>query len=99
LASPFIGLAIGALSARFHARWRRGRVLFSLLTLYLAASLFGLALSFYDLFVRGVGPGPNLESLFSGVLATLWGLTFGGYFVFLWPLAHLNHKLLWSRLE
>lgn len=99
LVSPLIGLLISALSVRFHARWRRGRALFSLVTLYLAASLFGLSVSLYDVFIRGVGPGPNVENIFSGVLATLWGLTIGGYFVILWPLAYLNHKLLWLKLD
>ena len=32
--------------------------------------------------------------MLQAVLAVLWGLTFTGYFVVLWPLAYLNHSLL-----
>jgi hypothetical protein len=30
------------------------------------------------------------------VLAVLWGLTFGGYALVLWPLSFFNHRLVWQ---
>jgi hypothetical protein len=99
LAAPLIGLLMGVSSAWFDTRWQGGRALFSLVSLYVAASLFGFAMTLYDLFVRGIGPAPSLENLLSGIAATLWGITFTGYFAILWPLAYLNHRLLWLRLE
>ncbi|HEY9282971.1 MAG TPA: hypothetical protein VIP46_05920 [Pyrinomonadaceae bacterium] len=94
LASPFIGLAVGRLlrpTYRFKRKWQ---ALLSLPALYLAAALFGLAVGAYEAFWVREFNRPAGEVIFETVLAWLWGLTFLFYFVALWPLAFLNHRLL-----
>ena len=94
LASPFIGLAVGRLLRPAYKFGKKWQALLSLLALYSAAALFGLAVGLYDAFWldrpdRGAG-----EVILQAVIAYLWGLTFLFYFVVLWPLAFLNHRLL-----
>ncbi len=83
LASPLIGLLVGRLYLSAYALGTGGRAVASLATLYLSAALFGLA-----------GGAGDPQFFF----AVLWGLTFTGYFVLLWPLAYLNHSLI-ARLR
>jgi hypothetical protein len=93
-ASPFIGLIIGLSFKRAGSFHVIGKVLFSLLSLYLAASLFGLAVGMYDA-LRDIPDRIPSAVVIQAVLAYLWGLTFLGWVVILWPLAFLNHTLLW----
>ena len=98
LLAPFIGLAAGLSSAIFPAEGRLGKALFSLVSLYTAAAIFGLGMGLYDL-VTGQNSGDGWRRIPSAVviqaaIATLWGLTFTGYFIVLWPLAYVNHAIL-----
>ena len=100
LASPFIGVLVGVLVERLHALSPPRRVLVSLASLYLAACLFGVAVGVYDL-LTGVNAGPGWRRIPSAVviqslLGVLWGLTFTGYVLLLWPLSYANHLLVWN---
>jgi hypothetical protein len=97
--APFIALAAGFASRFFPSAGTLRRALFSLVSLYVAAALFGLGVGVYDLLT---GPGPRIPSavVIQAMLATLWGLTFTGYFAILWPLSYVNHSMVlraWDR--
>ena len=91
LGSPPIGIAIGLIAYRTGPWTTRWRVPLSLVTLYLAATLWGLCIGVFD--ARFLGTPNDIPSavVIQTVLAVLWGLTFSGYVVVLWPLAYLNH--------
>lgn len=93
--SPLIGLAVGAVYRPAYRSSATARVAMSLLTLYVAAALFGLAVGVFDAGqgVYGAGTRSSGEVICQGLVGTVWGLTFTGYVVILWPLAHLNHRL------
>jgi hypothetical protein len=94
IASPLIGLLIGLLylpAYKFSKGWQ---VFTSLVTLYLAVALFGFAVGIYDAYGRSITNRIPSEVILESVLATLWGVTFLGYFLVLWPLSYLNHRLL-----
>ena len=74
LASPAIGVVIGALFSRFNAYTIGVRSILSLISLFTAAVLFGLAAG-------------------TGALVVPRGLLLTGYFLILWPLAYLTHRL------
>ena len=98
LVAPLIGLIVGLAFYWIHKAPRLGRVFGALLSLYVAAAMFGLAVGVFA-GLREVPPmrgaTRNLPAVvFNSVGATLWGLTFMGYVVVLWPLAYLNHALL-----
>ena len=94
IAAPAIGLAIGLLCRSFHKLPKRTRVLLSLASLYLAASLFGMAIGFYDLLMMD-RPGRIASAVvLQGVFGVLWGLTFTGLVFILWPIAFINHQAL-----
>lgn len=95
--SPLIGLAAGTISKNFDRPNGWLRALIALVSLYVAAALFGIGAGLFDLLARtNSGPwGSRIPSavVIQSVLGVLWGLTFTGYFVILWPLAYLNHAL------
>ncbi len=94
LASPLIGLSIGGLlQSRFEesAGCRRAGV--ALVSLYLSATLFGLAVGGYDAVLRRTGGAP-LERIGETIVAVWWGVTVTGYLLFLFPLAYLTHTIL-----
>lgn len=95
IAAPFIGLFIGFLYRPAYRLPKVAQVFAALFTLYMAAALFGLAIGTFDALWRNI---PNRtgtsEVILQGMLATLWGITFTGYILLLWPLAFLNHRLL-----
>ena len=100
LASPVIGVLVGLVVERLHGLSTPSRVVVSLADLYLAACLFGIAVGVYDL-LTGINAGPGWQRIPSAVviqdvLAVLWGLTFTGYLLFLWPLSYANHVLVWN---
>jgi hypothetical protein len=97
LVSPAIGVVVGLSFRWIHGLSPTGRVFASLVSLYVAATLFGLALGFSDL-ARGSSRRFPVEVVLHAVPAVLWGLTFTGYFLILWPLAYLNHRLLAREL-
>jgi hypothetical protein len=70
------------------------QVFVSLLTLYFAAALFGLAVGTYEALWRDVPNRITSAVIMEGMWATLWGVTFTGCLVLLWPLAFFNHRLL-----
>ena len=65
----------------------------ALLTLYIAAALFGLAAGVYDA-SRGIPNQIPEAVIVQAVFATWWGVTFTGFVLFLWPLSYLNHWML-----
>ncbi len=70
------------------------RVLVALVTLYATAVLFGLVMGVVDAVTE---TNPNVIKsavVIEWVLLTLYGVTFTGYIVLLWPLAFANHWLL-----
>lgn len=109
IVSPLIGLAVGRA-----ATWLRpssnpaklgsklgsklGRAFVSLAGLYIAASLFGLAVGMYDLATGDTAHRIATAVVMQSILGVLWGVTFTGYVLILWPLAYLNHTLLWRLL-
>ena len=92
LASPLIGIVIGRLGlpARRARPWVRA--LLALATLYAAVVLFGVAAGIGDA-LRPIQGRDSLEVVAQAVLGCLWGVTFTGYFLVLWPLAVWNHGL------
>ena len=95
LVAPVIGLIIGVAFRWIHRVSPVGRVFASLLSLYIAAALFGLAVGVADALRNSPSAGGrNLtEVILQSVPATLWGLTFTGLVLLLWPLAYLTHSL------
>ena len=98
IAAPAIGLAVGVLTRPWRRLSKPVRVVLALAALYLAAMLFGLAMGIYDWVSE-----PRAGRIATGVIlqapmGVLWGVTFTGYFVLLWPMAYLNLWLL-SRRE
>lgn len=96
IASPAIGVVVGLCFGRLWDGSFGRRVLVALLSLYLAASLFGVGVGVYDA-MRDVPGRAGLEVVIEWVLAILWGLTVGGWFVVLWPLTYATHRVL-SRI-
>jgi hypothetical protein len=95
-ASPFIGLIVGVVFRHAGSLSLLRRALLSLLSLYLAAVLFGLAVGIYDAFFRDIPDRIVSAVIIQAILAVLWGLTFAGWVLILWPLSFLNHSLLWK---
>jgi hypothetical protein len=91
--APLIGIAIGLLFLPAYRLSRLWQFFLSLISLYLAAALFGLGIGLYEAF-RRAGADRNGEDVSQAVLATLAGLTILYLFIFLWPLSYLNHRLL-----
>lgn len=92
LASPVIGVMVGAIYLPAYKRSTWARVWLALFSLFLAATLFGLAIALYDMMFGDHSRG-RMEGVLQTVAAVLWGITFTGYFVILWPLAYWNHKV------
>ena len=92
--APFIGLLIGGLASPIHGKPLWVQVSASLLYLYVAATCFAVGMALVSTLV-----GPRSMTLSAAlieyVLAVLWGLTFGGYALVLWPLSFFNHRLVW----
>ena len=99
LLSPLLGVLVGIAFRWIHRLERTGsRAFVSLLSLYAAGALFGVVIGFTDL-ARDLELPPGTSRIAYAVViqpvyAIWWGLTFGGWFVLLWPLAYFNHRLL-----
>ena len=92
--SPLIGLLGGWVHRPTYRFPMVARVIVALVTLYATAALFGLVIGVVE---EVIETNPNHirgASVIEWVLAVLWGVTFTGYFLLLWPLAFLNHWLL-----
>jgi len=86
---------IGELASPLQNKPRWVQVAGSLFNLYVAAACFAIGMA---LFASVVTPS-NVRfsaALIELVLAVLWGLTFGGYALVLWPLSFFNHRLVWQ---
>jgi hypothetical protein len=93
--APLIGILIGRLSSPLHNKPRWVQIAGSLFYLYVAAACFAMGMA---LFSPVIGPR-NVRlsaALIEHVLAVLWGLTFGGYALVLWPVSFFNHRLVWQ---
>lgn len=93
IASPVIGLIVGLAFRRIRRLGFGKRAFMSLVSLYCAATLFGLAVGLFDL-ARDVPDRVASEVVTQAVLAVLWGVTLTGYLLILWPLSYLNFILL-----
>ncbi len=95
LLSPAIGLWVGGLTQDpFEQHRGLRRALISLGSLYLAATLFGMALG-VTAFVLRPGGGPSLLTLVTEHTVTVWwGVSVTGFLLFLWPLAYASHWFL-----
>jgi CBS-domain-containing membrane protein len=99
--SPVIGVIVGLATRGSRSRSIRGRALVSLLGLYLAVALFGLAVGITDVATNpnsGTGwhRNPGAVAL-QAVIGCVWGVTAAGWVVFLWPLAYGNVLLVEGR--
>src|SRR6266851_7777440 len=92
--APLIGVLIGHFSKSIEEKSCPVQVVASLLDLYLAAICFAAATAVFD-FAWGPREVPFPAVLMQHVLVVLWGLTFTGYFLVLWPLCFFNHRLVW----
>lgn len=94
VAAPLIGLGVG-LTFRGAGRLNGlGRWLAALAALYGSAAVFGLAVGLGNWWLRREH-GVNAGVVWEGIVATLWGLSFGGWFLILWPLAYANLSWIW----
>jgi hypothetical protein len=93
--APFIGILIGRLSSPLQNKPRWVQIAGSLFYLYVAAACFAIGMAPFS---PVIGPRNVRLSvmLIEHVLAVLWGLTFGGYALVLWPLSYFNHRLVWQ---
>lgn len=92
--SPFFGLLVGWAHRPTYRFPMVARVMVALVTLYATAVLFGLVMGVVDAVTE---TNPNVIKsavVIEWVLLTLYGVTFTGYIVLLWPLAFANHWLL-----
>ncbi len=92
LAAPFIGLIVGAIAQPLFERalgFRRALV--ALGSLYLGATLFGVAVGTYD---WSHTSRLATEVVLQDVIAVWWGLTATGFLLVLWPLAYCTHLYL-----
>jgi hypothetical protein len=91
--APLIAIAAGYLYRPFYGARAWVRVLMALASLYMTTLLFGLAMGAYDALFRAAAHRDSGEVVVEAILASLWGVTFTGYVIFLWPLAYWNHAL------
>lgn len=90
VASPWIGLAVGAAFRSVYRRSWTTRILMPLASVYAGGALFGLAVG-----IAHAGSQPDLLSHLGRHLAAIpVGLTLSGYALALWPLSFANHELL-----
>jgi len=94
VASPLFGLLAGwSHRPAYRFPWVV-RVLVALVTLYGTAVLFGLVIGVVEEVIETSPNHVRGASIIEWVLVTVYGVTFTGYFLFLWPMAFLNHWLL-----
>jgi hypothetical protein len=92
-ASPLIGLGVGWVADRVRPKGWPKQLLFSLLTLYCAVTVF-LIVVFFARAVWLREAKVFFEAVATIPVTLLWFTVFG-YGVILWPLAVLNHRWLW----
>jgi hypothetical protein len=94
VAAPLIGVLMGHLSKSIGAKSHPVQIVASLFDLYLAAMCFAVAAAVFE-FAWGPRHMSASTVLMRDILVVLWGLTFTGYFLVLWPLSFFNHRLVW----
>ena len=94
VAAPLIGVLMGHVSKSIEGKSRLDQIAASLFDLYLAAMCFAVAAAVFE-FACGPRHMPASTMLIRDILVVLWGLTFTGYFLVLWPLSFFNHRLVW----
>ena len=95
LAGPIIGVIVGGvIQAPFERQAGLRRALLALASVYLAATLFGLAVAIGDWRALTAGTASPLWALATEVFAVWWGVTLTGFLLFLWPLAYGTHWIL-----
>ena len=95
--APLVGLAVALVFRGFRSRPPGMRIALSLVSLYLAAGIFALAVGVADV-LRAI-PGRNSGAVvIQAVMGVWWGVTFTGYLPVLWSLAYLTHSLI-GRLD
>src|SRR3954470_16348488 len=82
--APLIGILIGRLSRPMHTKPRWVQIAGSLFYLYAAAMCFAIGMAVFSP-TFGSRNERFSAALIGTVLAVLWGLTFGGYALVLWP--------------
>jgi hypothetical protein len=92
--APLIGIGAGLCSAVFEGVGFVGRVVMSLVTLYLAACLFMLAARFMEFAAGEIGQVAASAVFFDSLSLAFAGLTWTGFVLILGPLAYLNHLLI-----
>ena len=92
--SPVIGLLVGLAHRPTYRFPAVVRVLVALVTLYATATLFGLVMGVVEAAIETNPNSIKSAVVIEWVLATIWGVTFTGYVLFLWPLAFANHWFL-----
>ena len=100
--SPFIGVLVGLVHRPTYRLPLIARIFLALATLYSTAVLFGLVMGVVEEVIETSPHHVKGASIIEWVLATLWGITFTGYVLFLWPLAFANHWLLgrsWKAVQ
>ena len=90
--SPLIGLFIGLIFRPAYKLPRFVQFALSVVTLYIAVALFGLAVGLSDA-ARDIPNRSTFEVIFQAMIGCIMGVTLG-YVLILWPLAYLNHRLL-----
>lgn len=101
VASPLIGIAAGILAARLRNPSGVQRIFMPLGSLYATAALFALAArawsAAFDVapLVQSAAPSISFGQIILDVFMALILLTVGGYVLVLWPLAIMNHLLIW----
>src|SRR5689334_13128713 len=95
ISAPLIGVLIGSWSSPLRSRSRWVQIVGSLFFLYVAAACFAVAMALFSSILYRAHNVTLSANLFEYVCAVLWGLTFCGYGLVLWPLAFFNHRLVW----
>src|SRR5215471_15764760 len=86
--APVIGITMGLVSMIFKDVDVLPLAAISLVSLYLAAALFGAG----SALIFGIGRH-SLHDVMSMTLLLPWAMTMGGYVFWMWPLTYLNHHL------
>ena len=93
VAAPVIGVLIGRISRPARDASQGTQLVVALADLYLSAILFSVCVAL-GLVVAG-----QRFQLAEIVMSVLWGLTFTGYVLILWPAAFVNHRIVWNTRE
>ncbi len=101
IAAPVIGVLIGRMARTFLACRRSTRLAIALANVYLASLLFLMAVNLLHLLEGNVARQRLFSALVSGpIFGAIFGLTYTGFVLVLWPLSYANHSLIgraWQR--